>query len=466
MDVKFFPKNFGIPLQARESNLRGMKAYPLIASRIFNTPLLIHPAKLDAIIAGLGERILGQEIQLVGAADMPKPQAFVAARGERAKAGYNLVDGVAVIDVGGVLAHKTRADMQTCDLILGYDLLARQMDAALADAGAQAILFNLDTPGGEVAGAFDLADRIYAARGTKPMGAVASDMAASAGYLIGSAAGRLAVSQTGQVGSIGVVMRHVDMSAAAAREGVNVTFIYAGAHKVDGNPFQPLPDTVRADFQANVDKLYGMFVSAVARHRGMDSEAVRATQARMYAGADAVAAGMADLVATPDQMIQDLRARAGVARSSRAGARATHSTRSTSMSEHEQGSGGANANPEARFAQADIDRARAEGHAEGVKAGMSQERERVSAIMGHAEAEGRATLAQTCVSQGLSVDAAAAVLAASPKAAPAAAGSNEFAAHMAATGNPKVAPDGEASEQTGAASAVASMVAMINGAGK
>lgn len=443
-----------------------MKSYPLIASRIFNTPLLIHPAKLDAIVAGLGDRLLGA-IDVSADIATAAPQAFVAARGERSKAGYQIVDGVGVLDIGGVLAHKTRADMKTCDMILGYDRIAAQLDAALADRDVNSILFNLDTPGGEVAGAFDLAAKIYAARGIKPMAAVASDFAASAGYLIGSAAGRLAVTQTGNVGSIGVVLRHVDMSAAAQKEGVNVTFIYAGAHKVDGNPFQPLPDSVRADFQANVDKLYGMFVQSVSRHRGMELERVRDTQARVYTGSEAVDAGLADLVATPDEMIQDMRARASGARSSRASARATHSTRSISMSEHEQGSGGANANPEAKFAQADIDRARAEGHAEGVKAGMTQERERVSGIMAHAEAGGRGALAQTCVAQGLSVEAAAAVLAASPKASVLAAASNQFAEHMAALGNPRVTPDAESvGEGADASALVNSMVAMINGTGK
>lgn len=434
-----------------------MKNYPHIAARIFNTPLLIHPAKLDAIVAGLGGRLLGfdrddQSLIIV------EPQAYVASRGERSDNGYQVIDGVGVIDVGGVLAHKTRADMNTCSMILGYDRLAAQFDAALADKSVSAILFNMDTPGGEVAGVFDLAARIHAARGIKPMAAVASDMSASAGYLIGSAVGQLAVTQTGDVGSIGVVMRHVDMSSAAQREGVNVTFIYAGAHKIDGNPFQPLPDAVRADFQASVDKLYGMFVDAVAKHRGVDAEHVRATQARIYKGSDAVSAGLADLVATPDEMIQELRARANAARPSRAIARATHSNRSTSMSEHEQASGGAEARPVETFSKADIDQA--------TKAGATQERERVSAILGHAEAQGRTALAHTCIAQGLSVEQAGALMAASPRADAPAAGGDQFASHMAALGNPSIKPDAESGDAQQAASVINTMVGMINGRAK
>jgi signal peptide peptidase SppA len=438
-------------------------AHPLIAARIFNTPLLIHPGKLDAIIAGLGERLLGQPINIIGENHVAqsKPLAFLSAQGSYSQNGYQIIDGVAVIDVGGVLAHRSQIDMQTCAPILGYDAIAQMHDAALADPAVDAILYLMDTPGGEVAGAFDLAAKIYASRGQKPMAAIASDMAASAGYLLASAVGQIAVTQTACVGSIGVVMRHVDMSEAAKQAGMNVTYVYAGDHKIDGNPFQPLPDAVRKDFQASVDKLYGMFTDAVSRQRGMDARDLVNTQARCYTGDDAVKAGLADLVSTPDQMIQTLRDQSR-SRSSRAGARATHSPRSTSMSEHEQGSGGANANhPAASYTQADLDRARVEGNAQGVKTGMDQERARVSGIMAHDEAKGRSALAQTCVAQGLSVEQAGALLAASPRDVQAqASGGNEFAKAMAVLGNPKVsaATGNETSDEPTAEDLVSSML--------
>lgn len=437
-----------------------MKTYPHIAARIFNTPLMILPTALDAIVAGIGDRLLiGADSALLAA--RAQPEMIISAAGARAEGGYQVIDGVAVLDVAGILAHKSQVDMNTCQSILGYQDIARQFDAAQTDSAVKAILFNLDSPGGEVSGVFDLAAKIFAARGKKPMAAIASDMACSACYLLASAVGQIAVTQTATVGSVGVVMRHVDMSAAMKAGGFDVSFIFAGAHKVDGNPYQPLPDAVRADLQFAVDGMYTMFVDACAKYRGIDASALRKTEARVYQGAEAVKAGMADFVSTPDQMIEQLRAGISLAHPSRASARATHSNRSTSMSEHEQASGGAEARPVEAFSKTDVDQARAEG----VKTGATQERERVSAILGHAEAQGRAELAHTCIAQGLSVEQAGALLAVAPRA-DHTAGTNQFAAQMAALGNPAVKPDAESGDAQQASAVINAMVGMINSRAK
>lgn len=283
-----------------------MNGYPHLASRLFNAPLMIHPGKLHAIVAGLSDRF--------GVLAPPAPQAYTTPAGTREKGGYRALDnGVAVIDVYGILAHRTAMQADS-SYIQGYDGLARQLEGALADPAVRAILLNIDSPGGEVAGAFQLADAIHAARAVKPIAAVAGDMAASAAYLIASAADSVSVTPTGMVGSIGVVTSHVDMSRAMDRMGLTVTYIYAGAHKVDGNPMQPLPAEVAAAIQADIDHYYAMFVGAVAGYRSMDAAALRATEARMFIGASAIAAGLADRVETPDQAIARLADRISTAK--------------------------------------------------------------------------------------------------------------------------------------------------------
>ena len=280
--------------------------YPHLAARIFNTPLLIHPAKLDAIVHGLGPRF--------GIDAAPQPEAYLTPTPKREPGGYRVVDGVAVIDVFGVLAHRSGFDANS-SYIQGYDGLARQFAAALADPQAKAILLNIDSPGGEVAGAFQLADQIRAARGVKPIHAIAGDLAASAAYLIASAADTLSVTRTGEVGSIGVVMRHVDFSGALAQEGIRVTYIHAGSHKIDGNPYQPLPASVQADLQAQVDHYYGLFVDAVAASRkGMTRESIRATEARMFTAEQAVQMGLADGIISPDALLARMTASARTAK--------------------------------------------------------------------------------------------------------------------------------------------------------
>lgn len=421
-------------------------SYPHLAARVFNTPLLIHPGKLDALIAGLGGRLLGVDSSRIKLADSPLSLElgagmFSTRRGERADRGYRVVDGVAVLMVGGALVHRSRLDGDSTWLT-GYNDLAADAEDAMSNAEIHAVLQVYDTPGGECQGAFEFADRMYAMRGQKPLWSIADGMALSAGYLGGSAAERRFVTSTGMAGSIGVVCRHVDFSRMLEAEGITVEHVYAGDKKIDGNQFEPLPDRVRKEWQAEVDDLYQKFVATVVTHTGLTAEAVRGTQAGTYTGQGAVTAGLAERVTTTDQLIAELASQR--ARTYPAGASAqTTAAKGASMSGNNPGGQqAANLTPPAAagatFTQADLDAARADG--------AKAERERVSAIMGHESAKGRTELAMVCVSTGLSAEQAGAMLAASPAAAPAAAApQNELERHMASLGNPPIkgaeAPD-------------------------
>lgn len=405
--------------------------YPHLAARLFNTPLLVHPGKLDAIIAGLGGRLLGSAVQLDAVADSAgiAPEMFSTRRGVRGDAGYAITDGVAVIHASGALVHRSRMDGAS-SYLLGYNELASQVEAAQADPDVHAVLQVWDSPGGEVSGAFEYAQRMHALRGSKPMWAIADSMAASAAYLGGSAFEHLAVSSTGYVGSIGVVMRHVDFSRALDNDGIRVTHIFAGSHKVDGNPYEPLPKSVQAEMQAEIDGLYTMFVDAVAQHRGISAESVRATQAQVYRGEAAVSLGLADRVATTDQLISELSAQRARTYPAGPSARTTATTEGVTMSgTTPQAPAGAAPNAAAAaFSQADLDQARA--------AGVSAERERVTAILGHARASTHLATATQCISTGLSAEQAGAILATLPETAQAS--GTGFAAAMAAVPNPAV----------------------------
>lgn len=291
--------------------------YPHLASRVFNTPLLIHPAKLDAILAGLGGRLLGADQPAIIINTTPDPEAAAAAvadvgmfattkaTGRDEERGYAIVNGVAIISIHGALVHRTRMEADSTTL-LGYNDIVADMESAIANPNVHAVLQIWSTPGGEVQGAFECAARLYSMRGKKPIKAICDGMAASAGYLGASAADEIIISPTGYAGSIGVVARHVDFSQALASDGVKVTHIFAGAHKVDGNPYEPLPDAVREDWQAEIDGIYADFLSAVATHRGISVDAVRKTQARTYRGQAAIDARLADRMGTTDQIIQEL----------------------------------------------------------------------------------------------------------------------------------------------------------------
>lgn len=424
------------------------RPYPHLADRLFNTPLLLHPQKLDAIIAGLGQRLLGADgLQIDAAAISPRAalpaEMFTTRKGERTERGYRVTEGVAVISAMGGLVHRTRLEADS-SLLIGYNDLAADMEDALAKSEVHAIALVMDSPGGEVSGAFELAERIYAARGNKPIVAVADGMAASAAYLAASAADEVVLSATSYVGSIGVVMRHVDFSRALANEGISVSHIFAGDHKVDGNPYQPLPDAVRANLQADIEGLYQMFIQAVAQHRGMTEQAVRDTRASVYRGVAAVAARLADRIGTADAVIAELAARrarsypAGAGLSSQPkGISMTHtSTETTAAAPAAPAAASAEAPAVAAPAQASLEQARAEG--------ATAERARVAAILGHANASANPAITQQCISTGLSAEQAKGFLDVAPAAAVTAAAAtasapaNPFAQAMAAMGNPDV----------------------------
>lgn len=446
--------------------------YPHLAAHIFNTPLLIHPQKLDAIIAGLGGRLLDADaaqitVNAAGQLEAGLPAEMFSTRrvsDDNRRAGYSVVDGVAVISADGALVHRGRFVMADSTRLLGYNDLAAATENALADPDVRAVLHVFNTPGGEAQGAFEYHDRLREMRGSgKPIWGIADGLAASAGYLGAAALEKFFVTKTGYAGSIGVVMRHVDLSAALAKDGIRVTHVYAGAHKIDGNPYEALPDSVRADFQSEIDGLYQMFIDAVASGRGLSGDAVRKTQAQTYRGQAAVDAGLANDIRTTDQLIAEMAALSARPHSVGQSARVTAQQGDYLMSETTQAGTNTQPAPEAAaqeatlsFSQADVDRARAEG----VERGTQTERARVGAILGH-QAASCSPLALQCINTGLTTEQATAVLGAAP--APAAATPNNgFAAAMAAVPNPGVSGvEAAAAPENTEAALAASIVGLL-----
>ena len=412
--------------------------YSHIAARLFNTPLLIHPQKLDAIIAGIGPRLFGvspDALQLASTgSEVLAPELFSTKKGERnQERGYKVVDGVAIVAINGATVHRSRMDADST-FLLGYNDITADVEHAMDNPDVHAILRVYDSPGGEVQGAFEHADRMRALLGKKPMISVADGMAASAGYLAGSVADELVITSTGYAGSIGVVMRHVDFSRALANDGIQVTHIFAGAHKVDGNPDAPLPDAVRADFQAEIDDLYAMFVEAVATHRRLSAAAVRGTEAAVFRGQAAIQAGLADRLATTDQLISELAAKRST-RSFGLPARSTANQGAKTMSGNQEQAG--NDTP-ATLTQADLDRARAEG----VASGTSAERARISTILQSEAAAGRQDMAaHLAFGTDMAADAAVVLLGKAPATTAAKPGANALAAAMDAVEQPNVGAD-------------------------
>lgn len=222
--------------------------------------------------------------------------------GENLEPIHVIHEGVGIIDVSGALVSRP---MGWCSP-LSYAEIAQSIDTMLADDKVHSIVLRLDSPGGEVSGMLDLSDHIYNARGIKPIIAAVDDVAYSACYGIASACDRIVLSRTSGVGSIGVVSYHVDQSEYNKKQGIKVEYLFAGDRKVDGNPDEPLSDTGREAMQAEINRLYELFVETVARNRDMDADFVRSTQAACYYGQNAIDCGLADSLMTFPQLMASL----------------------------------------------------------------------------------------------------------------------------------------------------------------
>lgn len=213
---------------------------------------------------------------------------------------YNVENGVLTVSVQGVLVNKFPYAFG--GLLTGYEYVESAVARGVADPEVREIVLDIDSPGGLVAGCFECADAIYGARGTKPIKAIANDSAYSAAYALASSADSITVTRTGGVGSIGVIVAHVSMSAALEKAGYKVTLIHAGAEKADGHPAIPLSDRAKTKMQERVNALYDIFVSTVARNRGLDEQAVRNTEAATFMAREAIEIGLADTLGDLDSL--------------------------------------------------------------------------------------------------------------------------------------------------------------------
>jgi signal peptide peptidase SppA len=287
-----------------------MKTYPFAAARVFDVPLAIHPTKGQVIAKVLAGRFGISDVEFAGEAPVVvKPMAYDewddGPSEQYEETPYDLTQGVAVIDVSGTLVQKS-SSLRPSSGMLGYNAIRHNFLAALDDKKVKAIVLSIDSPGGEVAGCFDLADLIYESRSIKPTLAILSESAYSAAYALASACEQITVPRTGGTGSVGVICMHVDQSKAIDKAGLTVTIIKYGDRKADGNQFNPLSKEALQRYQSEVDGMGELFVETVARNRNLSADVVRKTQATTFLGAAGVEIGFADAVMAPDEAFRSL----------------------------------------------------------------------------------------------------------------------------------------------------------------
>ncbi|QDM26991.1 S49 family peptidase [Tardiphaga sp. vice304] len=279
---------------------------------------MMDPGKAAAIMMGIGGRIVDGGIDLSGAAPMdhvafeggrlldsmgrlgdPLTKALQSRGAEDDDLLYRM-ENVAVIPIEGTLVHKGKY-LGSYSGSTSYEGLQTRIAAAARSNSVRGVVLEVDSFGGDSAGAYDVAEAIYELSQVKPTLAILTDFALSAGYLLASAARQIVMPENGSAGNIGVITMHVDYSKQLEKAGVKVTVLSSGKLKADGNPFSALPDDTASRIQARLDAGRDQFATAVARYRGvrLGKDAALATEAESYRGMDAVTAGIADGVMRP-----------------------------------------------------------------------------------------------------------------------------------------------------------------------
>ena len=279
---------------------------------VLTAPWSIHPVKLQEIKEIYQSHMRGPKVDWKGIQErlLQGQSEFEQKQAEMPETGYDLVDGVAVINVSGVLTKATTP----CSWLFGGTSMqdvGTQLVDAMADPAVMSVLFRIDSPGGTVDGTQELAALIHSFRGKKPMLAYTDGMMTSAAYWIGSAADKIFISgDTVQVGNIGVVATHVDRSKADEIAGEKYTEITSGKLKRAASAHSPLTKDGREYIQETVDYLYSAFIADVAKNRGVSEEKAleMADEARTYIGKQAIEAGLVDGVSTYDGLITKLAA--------------------------------------------------------------------------------------------------------------------------------------------------------------
>lgn len=274
--------------------------YGHILRAVGETPWALLPSKLQAIVDLLALRASGLRLSEDEIRERIGPRAATSVPSTRNGA-------VAILPLYGVISQ--RMDMFSASSGgTSTERFGQAFQQAVDDPAVAAIVLDVDSPGGSAFGVEELARQIHDARGSKPIVAVVNSLCASAAYWLASQADETVTTPGGLTGSIGVYTVHEDLSKAAEMAGVKTTYVSAGKYKVETQPFQPLSEEARAGMQNMVDDCYSMFLSAVARGRGVPVDEVRNGygQGRVLPAKQAQRAGLVDRIATLDQTVRRL----------------------------------------------------------------------------------------------------------------------------------------------------------------
>lgn len=291
-----------------------MSKFARISSRLFNSPLMLRPEKAEMLCAALVDRLGIAKLDRIDGTTLAASQLrqmamdddYYFSKPKTARDMYVVERRVARVSIDGTLVHKL-GGVEPYSGMIGYDCLDRIITDAIENKEVGAILLDIDSPGGEVAGCFDFARKLRsmsARGGGKPIVAFANEMACSAAYAIASNCDAIATTRTGIIGSIGVWTMLVDLTKGLSTNGIEVTMIRAGDRKARGGPYEHADDETVTKLQDWVEETWDIFAGIVSETRPGSKQDILDLEGDWFTGSDALALGLVDHVDSPEAIFE------------------------------------------------------------------------------------------------------------------------------------------------------------------
>jgi signal peptide peptidase SppA len=285
-----------------------MKNYATLIEAFHAAPWAITAEKFHEIRGFLLVKAAGKKVskkQINAAVSGRREVALGALAGVRREGGVMMVGRVAVLSVFGTISQRVSMLGEASGGV-SAERIGASLDSLVADKSVKSVVMAFDSPGGSVYGIPELAAKIRAARDQKKIVGMADSVAASAALWLICQCSEINITPGGQMGSLGVFSSHVDVSEAEKQLGVKTTLVASTPFKVESSPYAPLSEEAQGEMQTKVNAYHAMFVADVAKGRGLTTSKVESDfgQGRMLTAKEAVAKGMADHVATMEQVLR------------------------------------------------------------------------------------------------------------------------------------------------------------------
>lgn len=279
--------------------------FKYIQQRCFNKPLLIESGKAR-VISDYLERRMNMEGSIPSFAIDAEDDRGGGMVFEERPVISGHIGGIAVIPIVGTLVNRS-GNMDAVSGITSHRAIRNEVIAAANDRSIKAILLDIDSGGGEVEGNFDLGRLIRRINDeVKPVVAIANGDAYSGAFSLGVSAGNFYMTETGGVGSVGVIIQHVDYSNHNEMVGITVTNVKFGENKDLFSSDSPLSDEAKAVLQKEVNRTGELFVNHVAQMRNISKETVIDTKAGLLFGQEAVNINFVDGIISFDDLLEDM----------------------------------------------------------------------------------------------------------------------------------------------------------------